>query len=368
MMHAITAHAWHMPVKVIYGIGALERLSDIVAQRPCLLIAHANSVQGNWLRTLQEALSTSLIDTVIAPDGLPTVDIATTLCEQVWQALADVSDPIIVALGGGACLDLAKATAHRPGSGRPEHLMSWLRGETDQPALRPIPLIAIPTTAGTGSEVTRWATLWDVRPAVARKLSLESLHGYPEASLVDARVCLTCPTPVTRDSGLDALAHALEAIWNRNATPLTDALALSAAQSIIQALPHLLEAPHDLALRRAMSHAALQAGFAFSHTRTALAHALSYDLTLQQGLPHGLACAVWLPQVWRMAAGKDTTRDALLAQVFGEAGDGDSLLGRWLSDLGVNCDAYSVASAENKDRIESALHHPRGKNFIGANP
>jgi phosphonate metabolism-associated iron-containing alcohol dehydrogenase len=246
--------------------------------------------------------------------------------------------------------------------------MSWLRGETDQPALRPIPLIAIPTTAGTGSEVTRWATLWDVRPAVARKLSLESPHGYPEASLVDARVCLTCPTPVTRDSGLDALAHALEAIWNRNATPFTDALSLAAAQSIIETLPRLLKAPQDLSLRQGMSHAALQAGFAFSHTRTALAHALSYDLTLQQGLPHGLACAVWLPQVWRMAAGKDTTRDALLAQVFGEAGDGGSLLDRWLSDLGVNCDAYSVASAENKDRIESALHHPRGKNFIGANP
>jgi phosphonate metabolism-associated iron-containing alcohol dehydrogenase len=313
-------------------------------------------------------LSTSLIDTVMIPDGLPSLTTAMGVSERVWQALAPFDKPVIVAFGGGACLDIAKAASHRPVSGATRSLVRWLRGEAAQPALRRIPLIAVPTTAGTGSEVTRWATLWDVDADPARKLSLESAQAYPETALVDPQCCLTCPESVTRDSGLDALAHALEALWNRHATPLTDTLALTAARNIIETLPRVLATPDDLTLRHTMSTAALQAGLAFSHTRTALAHALSYDLTLQENMPHGLACAVWLPQVWRLAHGKESGRDRLLAQVFGDGVDGPVELEHWLARLGVDCSGFSVDHAANQRRIASAQNHIRGKNFIGSAP
>jgi alcohol dehydrogenase class IV len=113
-----------------------------------------------------------------------------------------------------------------------------------------------------------------------------------------------------------------------------------------------------------MSNAALQAGLAFSQTQTALAHALSYDLTLQLGLPHGLACAVWLPRTWALAKGRDPDRDALLAQVFGAGVDGPAALSKWLDALQVQ--PLSAYVQDSDVRIERALHHPRGRNFIGA--
>src|SRR5262249_34120474 len=137
------------------------------------------------------------------------------------------------------------------------------------------PLVAVPTTAGTGSEVTPWATLWD-RKAGAK----DSLHvnAWPEAALGDPSLTTSAPHAVTRNSALDALSHALESIWNVNANPVSDTLAVEAARSVIATLPRLLAAPDDVALRTAMSRAALMAGLAFSNTRTALAHSISYEM------------------------------------------------------------------------------------------
>jgi alcohol dehydrogenase class IV len=198
------------------------------------------------------------------------------------------------------------------------------------------------------------------------KRSLESSHAYPTLALIDGAECASCPAHVTRDSGLDALAHAIEAIWNRNATPVADALAVSAATDILDLLPRILDAPGSLSLRRAMSRSALMAGLAFSQTRTALAHALSYPLTAEQSVPHGLACAVWLPIAWELAEGRSTERDRLLRSLF----PGERLpavaLRKWLDRLGVPPPDALVDPNEIDQRISDALTHPRGRNFIGA--
>jgi alcohol dehydrogenase class IV len=143
-------------------------------------------------------------------------------------------------------------------------------------------LIAVPTTAGTGSEVTPWATIWDA--ADGRKYSLHRPWTWPQAAIIDPGLMLSLPPGATLASGLDALSHALEAIWNVNRNPVSASLAAAAARDIVMTLPALMRHPDDLPLRERMAVAALQAGLAFSNTKTALAHSLSYDITLQHGV------------------------------------------------------------------------------------
>ena len=140
---------------------------------------------------------------------------------------------------------------------------------------------------------------------------------------------------------------------------------------MIATLPALLERPADRELRTAMSRASLMAGLAFSNTRTALAHSISYEMTLRHGLPHGLACSFTLPLVWRLAAGADPARDAVLARVFGDA-DGEpwKALADFLQRVGVKTSfsAYGVGADEARSMIRYALEGARGRNFVNAAP
>ena len=263
-------------------------------------------------------------------------------------------------------IDSAKAMLVGTPSGQFHEIRRLLRdGERFvPPAVRR--LIAVPTTAGTGSEVTPWATVWDREQQ--RKHSLHLPETWPEAAIVDPVLMRSLPDAVTLQSGLDALSHALEAIWNRNANPVSDALALAAARSILVTLPTLLRAPDDMALREAMAIAALQAGLAFSNTRTALAHSLSYPMTLRFGLPHGIACSFTLPLVARLAIGRSAERDAVLAQALGPLAQAPARLERFLEDLGVRTQFadYGVDEASAQAMLEAALQGDRGRNFIGA--
>ncbi len=203
--------------------------------------------------------------------------------------------------------------------------------------MRALPLIAVPTTAGTGSEVTPWATLWDRSSDAPKKYSLHVDETWPEAALVDPALTRSAPAGVTRNSALDALSHALESIWNVNHNPVSDALAVAAARGVIATLPALLAAADAEDQRIAMSRASLMAGLAFSNTRTALAHSVSYEMTLRHGLPHGLACSFTLPLVWQLAQGADAARDAVLASVVGgNVEDGPATLSAFLEKVAVN--------------------------------
>jgi alcohol dehydrogenase YqhD (iron-dependent ADH family) len=170
-----------------------------------------------------------------------------------------------------------------------------------------------------------------------------------------------------RDGALDALAHALEALWNRHANPVSDALAMDAARRVIDALPRALSQPDEPAWREQLSLAALTAGLAFSQTRTALAHALSYAVTLEQGLPHGRACAIWLPMVWRLAMGISDQVDRQLAQLFAcPTDDGAARLEHWLNGVGVVPSPQAHGVIDAAQRVIEALSSERGRNFIGS--
>jgi len=358
-------YRYHNPVAIHFGAGSLEELPAILGGRRAIVAtfpeASALGLLDQVRRTMGDALAGVVDD--IAPN--PDVAELTATYERFWR------DPdacqAIVAVGGGSAIDTAKALMVGTRSGRFDELVALLaRGAAFTPP-RVKALIAVPTTAGTGSEVTPWATVWD--RAAGRKHSLHLRETWPEAAVIDPDLMLTLPASVTVQSGLDALSHALESIWNVNANPISDGHAVAAAREVMATLPALLANLPDRALRSRMALAALRAGLAFSNTKTALAHSISYEMTLRFGLPHGIACSFTLPMVLERARGRDADRDRVLAQVFdGDLAGAPEKLRKFLRGVGVATEfaEYGVAEEDSRRMVEQALEGVRGKNFIGA--
>jgi len=252
--------------------------------------------------------------------------------------------------------------------GRFDELLASLQAGEILPAGAHRALIAVPTTAGTGSEVTPWATIWDRR--AGRKHSLHQPWTWPEAAVLDAELMLSLPGGTTLASGLDALSHALESIWNVNRNPVSTGLAVTAARRIMKVLPALMRDTANLALRAEMAEAAVLAGLAFSNTKTALAHSLSYEITLQHGVVHGIACSFSLPRVLELALGADAAADEALLSIF-ETASRDVAVARlqtFLHELGVETDPahYGVGADQWDQMMRHAAQGPRGRNFIRA--
>lgn len=358
---------WHQPVRVHFGAGCSERLFEQLGTRPVVVLALQPAQRMGLLARWQARLGPLLLRWVAVPEGLPSLALAQPLAAPVWEALARRPDAVLLAVGGGSVLDLAKLLRCRPADGNFGHLRQALRGSAPWPPQPHAALWLVPTTAGTGSEMTRWATVWDTDATPPQKRSLDEPWGYAEQAFVDPTLALSCPPEVTRDTALDTLAHALEALWNHQANPVSDRLAVQAARRVLQHLPQVLQQPLHSAGREQLALAALEAGMAFSQTRTALAHALSYALTLQQGVPHGLACAAWLPTAWALALGCSRTVDDNLAQVFDvPAAQGVQRLRSWLEHLGVQEAPQAFALQDAPQRVQQALGSVRGQNFIAA--
>lgn len=361
------AFDWHMPVQVQFGSGCTDHLAEALGRRSVVVLAFEPAARLGLQAAWSARLGPRLRGWHTVPEGLATLAVARHLAPAVWNGLAAEPDCVLLAVGGGSTLDLAKLLRCRPREGGFDALCQALRGQEAWPAMERAPLWLVPTTAGTGSEVTRWATLWDTDGEVAVKRSLDEPWGYAERALVDPALTLSCPLPLTRDVALDSLAHALEALWNRHATPLSNRLAVKAARRVLVHLPELLQAPQSLPAREQLSLAALEAGMAFSQTRTALAHALSYALTLEQGVPHGLACALWLPTACQLAVGRSAAVDGQLEQVFdAPPAEVPQRLAAWLSALGVAAGPEAVGVQDAAERVRAALASPRGRNFIAA--
>jgi phosphonate metabolism-associated iron-containing alcohol dehydrogenase len=271
-----------------------------------------------------------------------------------------------VAVGGGSAIDTAKALMVGTASGRFNDLIDLLAtGAAFNPhAVKT--LVAVPTTAGTGSEVTPWATIWDRERQ--KKYSLHLPQTWPSVAVIDPELMLSLPASVTLQSGLDALSHALESIWNVNANPVSDTFAISAVSDILDVLPRLMRDLGNLDLRGRMALAALKAGMAFSNTKTALAHSISYEMTLRYGLPHGIACSFPLPMVLERAIGQRADRDAVLGQALGlPLSEAPARLTAFIEGFGVKTrfSDYGVSDVEARQMVLHAQGGARGKNFIG---
>ncbi|MEI2415383.1 iron-containing alcohol dehydrogenase PsrA [Orrella sp. JC864] len=357
---------YHNPVGIHAGQDSLARLPGILGGRDCVLVTFPEAPALGLVDQVADLLGPRLRGVVAQARPNPDVQWLAPLYDRAHSLWADV--PCLVALGGGSAIDTAKALMCATPSGTFGELLQALTQGTVLPPGRHKALIAVPTTAGTGSEVTPWATVWD--QDAGRKHSLHQPWTWPEAAIVDPALMLSLPAGATLASGLDALSHALESIWNVHRNPVSTALACDAAQRILRVLPTLMQDLENAALRAEMAQAALLAGLAFSNTKTALAHSLSYEITLRHGVAHGIACSFSLPLVLEMALGSDPQADRALLAIF-EAASPEAAVARlrqFLHGLGVATDPadYGVSAADWAQMVRSASQGPRGRNFIRA--
>src|SRR3984885_9878650 len=219
----------------------------------------------------------------------------------------------LVSLGGGSPIDTAKAIGMLAANGG---RVRDYRVPHEIPLAGP-PHLAIPTTAGTGSEVTRFTVITDVERG--EKLLLAGDTLLPSAAVVDYELTLTMPARLTADTGTDSLTHAIEAFVSRKANPFTDGLALSAMKTIWRELPTCFHQPENAKAREAMMLAATQAGMAFSNASVALVHGMSRPLGAHFHIPHGLSNAMLLPAVTAFSAEAAPERYAECARTMGVA-------------------------------------------------
>ena len=209
---------------------------------------------------------------------------------------------LVIAIGGGSVLDMGKMLALFNGAVFTgiEQLRACIRDKRYSDAAAACKWIGMPTTAGTGSEVTPWATLWDGELGV--KYSIHDSLMFAHAAVIDPELTTDLPLRVTVSTALDALCHATEAYWAKASNEISQSLALTAISTIIGNIGKAANASRDPGVRSSLALGSLLAGLAFSNTRTTACHSISYPLTLTYGIDHGIAAALTLSKVMRANA------------------------------------------------------------------
>lgn len=222
--------------------------------------------------------------------------------KDVVDALSQIGNKkvdLIIAVGGGSAIDLAKAisTFHSDESAficTADEITSSIK-EKEFQEKDFIDIIAVPSTAGTGSEVTQWATIWDENNK--GKYSIDHPRLKPKMAFILPELTINMEPKLTLATGLDAMCQAVEAYWSRHTTPLVQEIAYRAIAIGIDNLRKAVDNPGDFAVRENLSKASVLAGLAFAQTRTTACHSISYPLTMFFDIPHGLAAAITLDAV-----------------------------------------------------------------------
>ncbi len=314
--------AFYNPVRIRFGVGCVPEGVAALPYRRILLVTSAGMIKRGTVAWLTQ-ISGGAITEVYA-DVSPNPEMASL--DKLAARYRSHGFDAIVALGGGSALDTAKILGVLLGTPKDFTLQAHFLEKRPVPVAPSLPVVAIPTTAGTGSEVTPFATVWDAK--AVKKYSLADARMFPEHAWVDPILTKDMPWLVRLSTGLDALCQALESIWNRNANPVTLGYALRAAKLAWGALQNGESFGASPPQRSAMAEASLLAGLAISQTRTALCHSMSYPITARFSLAHGLACGFAMPAVLRFNLPADDGRLSGLAQQLGHpdaAGLADSL-------------------------------------------
>ena len=317
---AITRHGtgvaadgeFHMPTHVFFGRGVADRAAQHAvafgAQR-IMLVSDPGVAGAGLLDPVRDNLAGAglhpLVFTSVQPNPRDVDCLAGT------ELARDDHVEGLVAVGGGSAIDTAKCIALLLTNGG--HPRDW----EDFGALHnaPLPVLALPTTAGTGSEVSPSAVITDTERK--KKMNLFDIRNCPRIALVDPDLTLSCPASVTAASGMDALSHAVDSLHCRLATPASDALALEGARLVSRYLRRAFAEPSDIEARCGMAQGSLTAGLAVGLTDVAGAHCLAEAIGGLYGHPHGYCCANSMPPIMEYNLATSKEKYARLAQAFG---------------------------------------------------
>ncbi len=282
------------PVKLLAGEQALEQLASelasLGARRPLLLTD--KGVNATGLATLlANVLAEGDLPVAAIWDEIP-ADSSTAVVERIAKRYRELDCDSLVALGGGSVIDTAKAVNILTSMGG-DHLLDYSGAGCLSRPLKP--LAVVPTTAGTGSEVTLVAVIKD--EASGRKVPFTSPFLLPQLAVLDPRLTQGLPLNITAATAMDAMTHAIEAFIGTAKNPVSDALALMAVEKIASALPQIIHDPQNKQLRLQLAEGSTLAGMAFSNSMVGLVHALGHSLGARCHLPHGLCMNLFLPTV-----------------------------------------------------------------------
>jgi len=309
-----------LPRKICFGVGALDTLGDEatkLAAKRALIVTDPGVYQAGLTDPVKEQLSKARlsVDIFAEAEPEPTFPRLNAAAEQLRKESYD----LLVGVGGGSSMDTAKGLsvllAHG-GKGQDY-------GGIDKVPGPGIPIFTIPTTAGTGSEVTNIAIFTDVDKGV--KIGIVSPYLLARLALVDPTLTYRCPPKVTAASGIDALIHAIECYTGNKANTFTDALALEAMRVIVGNLRTVVENGSDKEARNHMAEGALLAGIAFGNSGVAAVHALAYPLGSRFHVPHGVANGLLLPYVMECNLSVNLPKYATIAKMLGADTEGLSL-------------------------------------------
>jgi alcohol dehydrogenase class IV len=299
--------------RILLGLGSVEKIgveAQLLKAKKVLIITDPGVIQAGLLETVKKSLESVALPFVVF-DGVEPDPRIEVVEKSVGKAKKEGID-LIIGFGGGSSLDIAKVTSiliTNPGK-----IDSFFG--IDLVPNPGVPVILIPTTAGTGSEVTPIAILSDTKEKLKKGIVSPTL--FPEVAIVDPKLTIGLPPSVTAFTGMDALTHAIESYASINATDLTDLFALRAMELCSKNLRMAYAHGENLAARSNMMEGSLLAGIAFANAGVGAVHAFAYPLGGEFHLPHGLTNTLMLPYIMRYNILGCPHKFAQMAKAFGE--------------------------------------------------
>jgi alcohol dehydrogenase class IV len=304
--------------EVIVGVGATKELGEVAKAfgRRALIVAGRDSLKSGRIKAIEDELMRAGVDFIVYSDfdPEPTLGQAEKLAEYVSHILSREGVEFVIGFGGGSSLDMAKIASLASANPRP---VEQYMGINKVPR-KGLPLILVPTTAGSGSEASMSIVL--ARDGIKDGVVSEKVMA--DLAIVDPVLTITMPPDLTSMTGIDALSHAIEAYMSINSNAFTDPLALKAISMISANLRRAYSNGSDLNARKTMSEAALLAGLAFSNASNCAGHAAAYAFAAKYGVPHGIACGIALPYVMKFNTLAIPERLADVAIAMGVEGEG----------------------------------------------
>jgi len=302
---------YELPTAIEFGIGAVNHLADHIRRlggTKALLVSDPGVQKAGVTERLTKVLDDGRIPCAIYNEIEPEPDIEGVMRGRDFSR-AEGCD-IVVGLGGGSALDTAKAIGLMMANSG--HIRDYV-GINKVPK-KGSPVIAIPTTAGTGSELTVWSVLTDKRAKA--KLSVGSIFNCPDLAVCDPELTVSLPAHITASTGMDALTHALESFVNKATQPISEGMSVQAMKLIARSLRTAVFQGENLQARYDMLMASLIAAMAFNATRLGLAHALAIPLGARFNIPHGTVNAILLPEVMNYNLKGNLSKFREVAQIF----------------------------------------------------
>jgi alcohol dehydrogenase len=353
----------HVPTKLTFGFGAFDFLKEEVDSlslptERVAVICGRSAVEHGFAKRAASAFHNSTVEIfdLVKPD--PTVENAL----EVYRAVEPFKPTLIVALGGGSPLDVAKAVSLLLTNGG--NLLNYI-GVPEPFKREGVPLVAVPTTAGSGSEVTPYAVLTDRERL--RKAPLISRYLFPKLAVVDPKLTVSTPREVTVNSGVDALTHAVESFLSKRRTPVSALFSKEAFKRVFEFLPVAAGNPKDYQARKEVSLGSTLAGMAIADAGAGLIHTFAHAVGVLYRVPHGLANGLFLVPVLRFYGLSAKSELKELAETVGFSDPWEFLdaLEEWLAFLGIpNLLTDVGAKEEELPKIAAMVN---GKRFLMGN-